>query len=136
MAIIGILTGVLLLNVLVGNAISQLSRTLVFAIAMQIIFGITIHSSLSPSPKAAFLRKLFGICSGILCALFVVLILFDHRWHQTQRLLLDMEPATCLLVFGITLWPFSFILLWATGFHTAILPPASAAAVKQQQAEH
>lgn len=38
---------------------------------------------------------------------------------------MGMEPATAILVFGITIWPFSFVGLWTFGFGKAILPAHS-----------
>ena len=50
-------------------------------------------------------------------------IIFLHEGFETgDALLLGMEPGTALMVFGPSLFPFWFLILWVTGFRRAIVP--------------
>jgi hypothetical protein len=123
MATTGILSGVMLLNILLGDTLSIFVKTLVFGIAIQSLFGFFVQAGLSQSDSARPYRVIIGFCSLISVLLLIGVIILDHQFHQSTFLLFGMEPATTLFVFGITLWPFTFVFLWAFGFNKAILPP-------------
>lgn len=123
MATTGLLSAVMLFNILLGDTLSIFVKTLIFGIAIQSLFGIFVQAGLSQSDSARTYRVIIGFCSFISVLLLIGVIVLDHQFHQSTSLVFGMEPATALFVFGITLWPFSFVFLWAYGFNKAILPP-------------
>jgi hypothetical protein len=123
MATTGILSGVMLINILLGDTFSIFVKTLIFGIAIQSLFGFFIQAGLLQSDSARPYRVIIGICSLISVLLLIGVIVLDHQFHQSTFLILGMEPATTLFVFGITLWPFSLVFLWAYGFNKVVLSP-------------
>ncbi|MDA7510058.1 hypothetical protein N8737_01395 [Verrucomicrobia bacterium] len=123
MATTGILSGIMLLNILLGDTLSIFVKTLIFGIAIQSLFGFFVQAGLSQSDSARPYRVIIGISSFISVLILVGVIILDYQFHQTTFLIFGMEPASALFIFGITLWPFSFVFLWAFGFDKAILTP-------------
>lgn len=119
----GILCSLMLLNILLGDRLTIFVKTLIFGIAIQSLFALIIQGGLSQTQAARGYRIAFGLCSLVSVLILIGVILLDQKFHQTNVLVLGMEPATTLFIFGITLWPFTFVILWAYGFNTAILPP-------------
>ena len=59
------------------------------------------------------------------------MIIFDYSFVAGDSLRFGMEPATAMLVFGVTFFPFSFVLLWVLGFERAIVTPEKEQRLKQ-----
>lgn len=123
MAIIATMALLLLLTILFGSTLPRLPQVLIAALTLATIFGITLQSGLSPSPAARGYRRAFQVASFVSGIVLVGVVLLDHQFHQSDGRILGMEPATTLLVFGITFWPFSFVLMWTLGFDQAVIPP-------------
>jgi hypothetical protein len=121
--IVAALTGTMLLMVFVSESMPAPIRTIIFAICIVGIIGVLVLKNLLSGPRAAIFRKLFGLGFLVFWVILVSIILFDVSFAPGDTLRFGMEPATAMLVFGITLFPFSFVLLWVLGFDRAVLTP-------------
>ncbi len=120
-AAIGILAGIMLLSILLGNHIPLPAQTLTYALALQLLFAILIQNSLNPALNVKPYRIAYAAVSTLMAAIVIGILLLDRPPNNPNTRLAGMEPATALLVFGISLGPFAYIFLWITGFHRVIL---------------
>ncbi len=121
-AVLAILTAGLLGTILFGAFLPSFARTIITGIGFYGFIGIAIQVAIPSTPAAVPYRRWFARSSVILIGLFTSLAFLDQRYHGEAVLILGMEPATAMLVFGLTLWPFSYVALWVIGFDTAMLP--------------
>ncbi|MCS1409490.1 MAG: hypothetical protein M2R45_02671 [Verrucomicrobia subdivision 3 bacterium] len=134
-AMVAVLAVIILLSVLAGDQVSLFTRALMFGVAMQLLFGIMIHLSLIPAPSAKRYRIAYNTVSIFMMIVVVGIILLDQRPYDPANLMMGMEPATALLVFGISLGPIAYVFLWLIGFYQAIFPASSSEALEKFKQE-
>ena len=120
---VAVFTAVMLLMVFIGESIPLVIRSIVYAICVVGIMGLLALKNLISDERAAVFRKLFGIGYLIFGGILILTILFDNSFVPGDSLRLGMEPATAMVVFGVTFFPFSFLILWLLGFERAIVTP-------------
>jgi len=129
--IVAVLSAVMLLMVFAGESIHIVVRTIAYGICIVGIMGFLVLKNLLKEARAALFGKLFMAGFLIYGGILVLMILFDHSFVAGDSLRFGMEPATAMLVFGITFFPFSFVLLWVLGFDRAIVTPEKEQRLKQ-----
>lgn len=117
------LTAIMLLMVFVGESIPILFRTIAYAICVVGVMGILVLMNILSEDRAGVFRKLFGIGYLIMGGILVSIILFDYWFATGDSLRFGLEPGTALLVFGVTFFPFAFIILWVLGFERVVVTP-------------
>lgn len=120
---VAVFTAVMLLMVFIGESIPLIFRSIVYAVCVAGIFGVLALNNLLHNDRAPLFRKLFGIGYLIFGGTLVLTILFDNSFVSGDPLRFGMEPATAMLVFGVTFFPFYFIALWLIGFERVIVTP-------------
>ena len=114
---------VMLIMVFVGDALPLVFRTIVYGSCIVGIIGTLLVRNILPVREAARTRLVFTI-SMILMAVFVILIILLDKWFVPgDPLLLGMEPATAILVVGVTFLPFALIVFWLKDFQKSFVPP-------------
>lgn len=132
----GILSGICLGVILMGDRLPRLWAILIIGVSFQTIVGLGFQLGLVRSFAAQSYRWIYGFCSLISTLILVSLIFADQSLHGSDSLLMGMEPATAILVIGITLWPFTFVALWTFAFNRAILPKESIREIKDAEQLH
>jgi hypothetical protein len=120
---VAIFTAVMLLMVFIGESIPMVVRTIVYAVCVAGIMGVLALKNLLSSESAAVFRKFFGVGYLIFGGILISVILLDISFVPGDSLPLGMEPATAMAVFGVTFFPFIFIILWLVGFERVIVTP-------------
>ena len=133
MATIGALCGIILLVILLGDGLPRTAKLLTVGISLQGLAGLLIHSGLRLSKSERQYQITYLICSLISGLILVSIILLDRPSIKATETVFGMEPATALLVFGITLWPFSFVTLWVLGFYRFVIPSETAKKIKNSR---
>ena len=110
--------------------------TIVYSVCIVGVIGILVLKNLLRNARSLMLRRLFGIGFLIYAAILIAVILFDESFVVGDTLRLGMEPATAMLVFGVTFFPFTFTLLWVAGFDRAIVTPEKEERLKKLTEEH
>lgn len=119
---IGVCAGIILLSILFVDHLPLPIHTFTCGIAIQILFSILVQRSLLSTPSAKPCRIAYAAVSTFMTAVILGILSLDLSLSDPKILVGGMEPATALLVFGITLGPFAYVFLWITTFHQSILP--------------
>ncbi|MCZ6671700.1 MAG: hypothetical protein O7C75_02050 [Verrucomicrobia bacterium] len=116
------LTALMLLLVLTGDLIPIVFRLIVHTGCIMGIISIMMLRNVLSDSRAAVIWRLYALGLVIMSGIILTIIFLHERFETGDPLLLGMEPGTTLLVFGISLFPFWFIVLWVIGFRRAIVP--------------
>ncbi len=128
-------TALMLLMVFVGGSIPPTVRTIIYAICIVGIMGVLVLKNLLSEARVAVFRRLFIAGYVIFGGILVSIVLFDDSFVVGESLLFGMEPATALLVFGVTFFPFWFVILWVLGFKRVVVTPEKEERLKQLMEE-
>ena len=120
-AVIGVCAGIILLSVLFADHLPLPIHTFACGIAIQILFAILVQRSLLSTPSAKPYRIAYAAVSAFMTTVVLGILSLDLSLSDPRILVGGMEPATALLVFGISLGPFAYVFLWITTFHQSIL---------------
>ena len=120
-AAVGVCAGIILLSILFADHFSLPIHTFTCSIAIQMLFAILVQRSLLSTPSAKPYRIAYATVSAFMTAVLLGILSLDLSLSNAKILVGGMEPATALLVFGITLGPFAYVFLWITTFHQTIL---------------
>ena len=131
MAAVGILLGIILISILAGDRIPLPIRVFTFGIALQCVFFSVIQWSLRRSDNSRPWLIGWAAVSTLMTIIVIGIIVLHFRYDNQEQLIAGMEPATALLVFGVTLTPFGYVFLWTAGFFRAIFPPGSSRRLTQ-----
>ncbi len=123
MVFVALFTGIMLLMVFVGESLPEVVRTIIYALCLTGTIGVLVVKNILSEEGSSKFRRLFSIGFLIFAVILVFIILLDHWFVVGDSLHLGMEPATSLLVSGVTFFPFSFIFLWIIGFDRVVAPP-------------
>jgi hypothetical protein len=126
MIAVGVLLVIMLGAVFAGSVLGSEVQATVFALALLGFASILMIRSLESGARARLIRALYFVGLMIFAGIILAIIELDHEAALGEALVLGMPPATALLVFGVSLFPFSFLILWVAGFSKAILPPEKA----------
>ena len=121
-AAVGVFAGIILLSILFADHLPLPIHTFTCGIAIQMLFAILVQRSLLPTPSAKPYRIAYATVSAFMTAVVLGILSLDLSLSDSKILVCGMEPATALLVFGISLGPFAYVFLWITAFHQSILP--------------
>lgn len=121
-AVVGVCACIILLSILFGDWIHRQIQLLACGVAIQILFAILVQRSLLSTPSAKPFRIAYAMVSALMTAVVIGILLLDLSPGDPKILIAGMEPATALLVFGISLGPFAYVFLWIAVFHQSILP--------------
>ena len=120
--IIAVLCSLMLLLVLTGDWVHIVLRSILYSGCIMGIFTVMVLRNILKDGRALTFWRLYAIGLAIMFSI-IIAIIFLHEGFQTgDALLLGMRPGTALMVFGPSLFPFCFLLLWVTGFRQAIVP--------------
>lgn len=133
--LVAALAAVMLLMVFIGESIPIVIRTIVYAICVVGIMGILVLKNILSKARATVFRRLFGIGYLIFGGILVSIILFDYWFVPGDALRFGMEPATAMFVFGVTFFPFFFVILWVVGFERAVVTPEKESHLEQVKKE-
>lgn len=120
-AAVGVCAGITLLSILFADQLPLPIHTFTCGIAIQILFAILVQRSLLSTPRAKPCRIAYAAVSALMTAVVLGILSLDLSLSDSKILIGGMEPATALLVFGISLGPFAYVFLWITTFHQSIL---------------
>ena len=121
-AAIGVFASIILLSILFVDHLPLPIHTFTCGIVIQMLFAILVQRSLLSTPSAKLCRIAYAIVSAFMTAVILGILSLDLSLNDPKILVGGMEPATALLVFGITLGPFAYMFLWITAFRQTILP--------------
>lgn len=121
-AVVGVCACIILLSILFGDQILLPIQLFTCGGAIQTLFAILVQRSLLSPPSAKPCRIAYAMVSALMTAVVIGILFLDLSPGDPEILIAGMEPATALLVFGISLGPFAYIFLWVAVFHQAILP--------------
>lgn len=113
---------VMLLSVLFGDWIPVLWQSIIYATAIMGVFTVLVLRNIISDSRGILIWRLFALGMLILFVIILSIILLDPRFEPGDPLLLGMQPATAIMVFGTSLFPFWFLILWVIGFRRAIVP--------------
>ncbi len=127
---VGAIAALLLAVILLPIEASLLFKSMLVGAGIQALIMLLLMANLSPHPEAKRYRIAYALCGGIMLAILVLTPVLHGRFHGSDTTFMGMEPATALLVFGITFWPFSFVTLWSVGFCHTVFRPETVQAVQ------
>lgn len=121
-AAIGVFAGIILMSILFVDHLPLPIHTFTCGVAIQMLFATLVQRSLLSTPSAKLCRIAYATVSAFMTAVILGILSLDLSLSDLKILVGGMEPATALLVFGISLGPFAYVFLWITTFHQSILP--------------
>lgn len=132
---IAVCAGAMLLAILLGGFIPPTAQVLLAGLALQGMLGLIVQLNLIPGRDTKRYRWAFGFSCLVFAAIFFGIVYLDHVYQGGAQLVAGMEPATALMVFGITLWPFTAVSLWVIGFQKVIYSTQAQQTIKSLATE-
>ncbi len=125
------LSALMLLLVLTSDWIPPTLNSILYTGCIMGIFSILMLRNILRNARANTILKLYAAGLAVFFGVLVAIILLDERFESGDPFVLGMEPGTAIMVFGISLVPFWFIILWVTGFRRAFVPHEKEAHLNQ-----
>jgi len=116
------LVSVMLVLVLTGDLIPLFPRSIIYSTCIMGIFTVVVLRNILKDARGIVFWRLYAIGMAIMFCIIIAIIVLHERFETGDALILGMKPATTLMVFGPSLFPFWFLLLWVIGFRRAIVP--------------
>jgi hypothetical protein len=112
----------MLILVFTGDLIPLSIRSIIYAGCIMGIFSIMMMRNILKDARAIVFWRLYVIGLVIMFCIIIAIIFMHDGFETGDALLLGMQPGTALMVFGPSLFPFWFIVLFVIGFRRAIVP--------------
>lgn len=112
----------MLILVFTGDLIPLPPRSMIYSACIMGIFTVMVLRNILRDARALLFWRLYAAGLAIMFCILIGIIFLHEGFETGDALLLGMEPGTALMVFGPSLFPFWFLILWVTGFRRAIVP--------------
>ncbi len=133
---IAVLSSLMLLLVLTSDRIPPILSSILYTACIMGIFSLLMLRNILREARAIKILRLYATGLAVFFGVLIAIILLEEKFENGDTLVLGMEPGTAIMVFGISLVPFWFIILWVTGFRQAFVPHEREAHLNQLKSEN
>lgn len=112
----------MLVLIFTDDLIPLVPRSIIYAGCIMGIFTILGLGNILKDGRAILIWRLYALGFVIMFCILIGIIFLHESFETGDDLVMGMKPGTALMVFGPSLFPFWFTILWVIGFRRAIVP--------------